>query len=508
MNNFSISVLIIFIGTVLSKVLGFLRDVALTYKFGASTVSDAYIIATTIPTVFFGGVGMAVLTSFIPIYSRIDQDSIQEKNWFTSNLITIIWVIGILIIGIYYVFPEEIIKIFAFGFDQENIDRTKTISNIAIFSVLFIGIWYIMKALLQVNDKFALTAFSSLPLNICIIIGILLSDVDKLMWMGAGFLCGYILAALWGYIAATQTNFRFRIRNIFKDSNLNALLIMAIPVFFSQMLMQINIVIDRTLASTLAPGIVSSLSYANRLNDFLASLFIASIGVVAFPAISKMTAQEEYKRVGATFDFAVHRMLLLIFPATVGLIVLSKPVITLLFGRGAFTAQNIEVTSIALICYVVSMPFYCYNYMGIRMLFAMKNAKTPMVNSSIAVVTNIILNFVFIRWWGYKGLAIATTTSIALSSVLILMSVRRRNRNISFRNNLKISLSMMLVALFMGIIVFFMNNFLIQLNLSNSIALAISIFTGIFIYFGIIYILNINSMRGIINSYLRVLHID
>lgn len=505
MNRFSISVLIVFTGTLLTKILGFLRDVVLTYKFGASAVSDAYIIATTIPTVFFGGIGMAVLTSFIPIYSRIDQENIQEKNWFTSNLITIIWIAGIIIIGLYFIFPEEIIKIFAFGFDQENISRTKTISSISIFAVLFIGIWYIMQALLQFNNKFALTAFSSLPLNICIIIGILLSDNDKLMWMGAGFLCGYILAALWGYIAARQVNFRFRTKDILKDPNLKALLIMTIPVFFSQMLMQINIVVDRTLASTLAPGIVSSLSYANRLNDFLATLFISTIGVVVFPAISKMTAQEEYKKVGETFDLAVHRMLLFIFPASVGLIVLSKPVITLLFGRGAFTAQNIEVTSIALICYVISMPFYCYNYMGSRMLFAMKNSKTPMINSAIAVVVNIVLNLIFIRWWGYKGLAIASTTSIAISSVLMIMAIRRRNRNISFRNNFKITLSMMLVAMFMGIIVFYINNFLIELNLKSSIALVISIFTGIIIYFGTIYALNINSMRRVIDNYIKKL---
>lgn len=503
MNRFSISVFIVFTGTLITKVLGFLRDVVLTYKFGASEVSDAYIIATTIPTVFFGGIGMAVLTSFIPIYSRIDQENVEGKNWFISNLITIIWIIGLFLVGIYFVFPEEIIKIFAYGFDQKNISRTMTISNVAIFSVLFIGVWYIMQALLQFNQKFALTAFSSLPLNICIIIGIFLSDDDKLVWMGAGFLCGYILAALWGYIAARQVNFRFRTNAVLNDPNLKALLLMTIPVFLSQMLMQINVVVDRTLASTLAPGIVSSLSYASRLNDFLATLFISTIGVVVFPTISKMAARDDQTKVAETFDFAVHRMLLFILPATVGLIVLSKPIITFLFGRGAFTAQNIEVTSIALICYVISMPFYCYNYMGSRVLFAAKDTKTPMINSGIAVIINICLNLILIRWWGYMGLAIATTVSIAISAVLMLNSIKRSNESISFTNNFKVALSILAAALFMGLTVFFINNLLTELNTKRSIALIICILAGVVVYFGAIYILNVNSMRKKINNFIK-----
>ena len=175
--------------------------------------------------------------------------------------------------------------------------------------------------------------------------------------MCIGFLCGYLFTALWGYIAVRKEIYRYKPYLNFKDENLRALFVMMMPVFLSQMVMQINVIVDKTLASTLAPGIVSSLSYANRLNDFMATLFIATIGTVVFPAISKMAADKDYKKIAESYNFALNKMLLFILPATIGFIILAKPIITILFGRGAFTGENIEITATALICYVMRCHF-------------------------------------------------------------------------------------------------------------------------------------------------------
>jgi putative peptidoglycan lipid II flippase len=502
MSKFSISVLILFVGSLLTKILGFLRDVVLTYQYGASTISDVYIIATTIPTVLFSGIGMAVLTCFIPIYSRLKNKEAEERRRFVSNIISFVLLFAFIIVGVYYLFPHEIIKIFAMGFDESTIEKTILISNISIIAVLFIGTWNIMKGLLQVYNKFAYTAFSSLPLNLCIIAGIAFSSANDLTPMGIGFLCGYLFTALWGYVAVRKDIYQYKPYLNFKDENLKALVVMMMPVFISQMVMQINAIVNKTLASTLGPGIVSSLSYANRLTDFLATLFIATIGTVVFPAISKMAADNDYKKIAESYNLALNRMLLFIFPATIGLIVLANPVISILFGRGAFTGENIEITATALICYVIAMPFYCYSYLGARVFFALQNSKTPMVNSVIAIGINIVLSLILVRIWGYVGLAIASTTSMAVSSILLSYLLKRSNQYMYFTDNIINSLKLLCVALLMGGIVFYLYNQLI-INVHAFIVLAIAIIVGIIVYFTVIYIFNISSMKDVINNYME-----
>jgi len=347
--------LLVMVITIFSKILGFTRDIILSYFYGASNISDAYLISLTIPGVIFGFIGVGISTGYIPMYSKIESSyGEDEGNRYTNNLINILFIICTVVVILGLLFTNQIVKVFASGFEGGTLDLAIRFTKISLIGIYFTALVYVANSFLQIKGNYVMPALIGVPLNFIIIISIVLSSKSDIMVLSIGSVLATIsqIIMLIPFMYKKRYKYKF-ILNI-KDKFIKSMTIIALPVIIGTSVNQINTLVDRTLASKLAVGGISALNYANKLNGFIQGIFVMSIATVLYPTISKMAAEGNMDGLKKSVSEAISSISLLVMPATIGAMIFSKPVVSLLFGRGAFNASAINMTSSALLFYSIT----------------------------------------------------------------------------------------------------------------------------------------------------------
>jgi putative peptidoglycan lipid II flippase len=204
------------------------------------------------------------------------------------------------------------------------------------------------------------------------------------------------------------------------------MLLIALPVIMGTAVNEINVLVNRTLASRIAEGGISALNYANRLNGFVQGLFVMSVTTVLYPMISKMAAEGNLKSLKAYLAEAISMVGLLVIPAMVGAMIFAREIVAFLFGRGAFTEEAVTMTGSALFCYSLGLIAFGLRDVLTRAFYSLQDTRTPMINATIAVSTNILLNVILSRFLGIRGLALATSISGIISALLMFITLRTK----------------------------------------------------------------------------------
>ncbi|MEG2074325.1 MAG: lipid II flippase MurJ, partial [Angelakisella sp.] len=253
---------ILMVTTVFAKLLGFARELTQAYVYGASYISDAYNVAFSIPTVIFSGIGTAILTSYIPIYTSLQKNKPNELKRFNDSVMTMVFLLSVAIFGVFLIFDKQIVQAFALGFKGETLEIAVVLSRIMMSSIIFIGVYFILQGFLQIHGSFFAVGMVSVPLNIAVVISILMSDAANYRILGWGVVVGYAASFLLLYIAAKRRKYSFRPCFDFKDKNIRRLMVLVLPIFIGRAITQLNTMLDRTIASVLPEGSVSALTYA------------------------------------------------------------------------------------------------------------------------------------------------------------------------------------------------------------------------------------------------------
>ena len=288
MKKFKISVIIIMLGTLLSKALGLLREIILAQKYGTGIISDAFIISLNIPNIIIYSFAGAIQTNYIPLLSEAESESEERVVKFNGNLICIFSIISTILVAVFMCFTKNIVKIFALGFDDIELGYLINISRVTIFSIYFIVIAHIFKGHLEYKGKFLGTSLYGVCTNIGIILGILISSTEKYMFLGYGVLLGYILSFIILAIFARMNNFKLKINVNFKDTYIKRLVILTMPIILNDVVWQINGIVDKTIATTVGEGYISAINYSHYIVDMVSSIFATSIITVFFPKVIKM----------------------------------------------------------------------------------------------------------------------------------------------------------------------------------------------------------------------------
>jgi putative peptidoglycan lipid II flippase len=490
--------LIIMIITLFSKFLGFGRDIFLSYFFGASDISDAYLISQTVPKVIFGFIGVGIVTAYIPMNSRVIADSGEEKgSEFTSNFTNIILIIVTVILFIGMIFTEQITKMFALGFSGETLELTINFTKISLFGMYFTALVSIFSGYLQIKNNYIIPALIGFPLNIIVIISILIASKGNYNILALGTLLATASQFLLMLPFIKKEKFRYQFSLNIKDDRIIRTLYIALPVIVGTSVNQVNILVDRTIASSLAIGGISALNYANRLNLFIQGLFVTSIITVLYPTISAYASKLNYEGIKKALTESITIITIFVLPITIGTMIFSKQVIILLFGRGAFDYTAIQMTSTALFFYALGMLGFGLREVLARGFYAMQDTKTPMKNAALGMSINIILNIVLSRIIGVGGLALATSIAAIFTTILLFISLRKKIGPFGIK---KISISFLKIlfaSLVMGFISKVSFNYLTA-YLSQNLSLLIAIGIGATSYFVIIYFMNIEDVNGIL----------
>lgn len=413
--------------TILSKILGFAREAILAKQFGATALTDAFVISWNIPLVIFGGIATSLLTCYVPMYNSVKLQGKKSVDQFNSNLITMVVLISLGIIALFLLFDETIIKTFFIRSNKETTIRYAVeFSNIMIWSMLFLGISFILQGYVQVHEKFTVVGLMGIPLNLIMIMGMFLATKENYLWLAAGVTAGYAFYVPYFGIPAYRSGFRYRPRLDFKDENVRKIIFLIIPVFLGRMVFDINLTVDRYLASGLAEGIVTCMYNANKLNLLVNSVVVTSIGTTIFPRLSKLTKEGDMKTVKKTLSISLSSMSVFLIPISFAMIALSETIVSTAFLRGEFTREMVVLTADAMKFYAISIVSLGWRQIMEKVFYAMEDTKTPMFNSVISISINIILNLLLVRVMGHRGLALATAISSITTALLFFVNLQKK----------------------------------------------------------------------------------
>ena len=415
----------IMVVTLMSKTLGFLREVIFSYFYGTSSVADAYIFSLTISTIIFGFIGTGLMTSFIPVYTTVkEKNGINRANELVSNIISVYIVLCLVIIAIAFSNTREIVNLLAGGFDPNTARISAYLCKFSIFTVLATGIVSILSSLLQINKMFLLPAAVGLPLNIILILSIFLSKKYGYILLGIGNLLAVYAEILILLPAVKKTRYKFKFAPNIKDEYILLIISMALPIILSASVNQVNVLIDKSLASHILGG-VSILNYSHTIISIVTDVVITAFVTAIYPKITSafvLGAQDEIKKI---FSETLGSLMFVLIPATVFAVFESDDIIRFFFKRGAFSDESVAISANVLRYYAIGIPFIGIRQLLIRFFYANKDTKTPVINATIAIVFNIILNYPLLKFVGLGGLALATSLSAIVADILLWMSMNK-----------------------------------------------------------------------------------
>lgn len=485
--------------TILSKFLGLIRDVVLSYFYGVSNVTDAYLISLTIPVTAFSIIGTGIATSYIPMYTKISKERGNGlADNYTNNVASFVIIACTILVLVVLVFAEPIVKIFASGFEGETLRLASRFTRIGIFSIYFSGLIYVFSSYLQVKNKFIVTALMIIPYNLVAIASVIFSSFN-ISILAIGSILAFVAQLFFIIPFVMKSGFKFNFRFNPKDQYLKKMLYISLPVIIGASVDQIIILIDRTMASQLAVGGISALNYASRFNGVVQGIFVASITTVMYPVISKMVTEDNIEGLKKTLSQAIIGIGFLVIPATMGIMAFVEPLVKLLFGRGSFDARAVSLTSSALFFYSIGIVWFGFREVLSRAFYSFQDTKTPMINATIAMVVNIILNILLSKYLGIGGLALSSSISGILCTILLYISLRKKIGSFSINNIIASFTKILCASIIMVIASRISFNYLIT-EINDNLSLFVSIIIGGIVYSVLIYIMKIREVDVIITS--------
>lgn len=453
--------------TMLSRILGFVRDILIAAVLGAGMVADAFFVAFKLPNFFRRLFAEGAFNAgFVPVFSEtLERDGREAAAQFAQSALAVLVVVLLLLVGLLQALMPWLMYGLAPGFVSwpEKFDLTVQLTQITFPYLLFISLVSLMGGVLNSLGRFAAVAATPILLNLCLI-GALLFLANYTATPGHALAWGVAAAGMiqfvWLVVALQRAGMSLRLPRPRLTPKVRHLLRLMAPAAVGAGVVQINLVIDIVLASLLPSGSVSYLFYADRLNQLPLGVVGVAVGTALLPMISREVSAGRHESALRQQNRAVEFAFLLTLPAAAAFIVLAHPFVSVLFERGAFGPRQSDLTALALMAYAIGLPAYVMVKVLTPAFFARQDTVTPVRIAAIAVLVNLVLNLILMWWLKHVGLALATALSAWLNTWLLARTLARRGDFVAderFRRRLPRTLLATLVmalglaALLMGI---------------------------------------------------------
>ncbi len=421
------------LATLFSRLLGFLRDALVAYFLGAGFATDTFFTAFRVPSLMrrlFAEGSLSV--SFVPVFmeqaARHGQPEAFEMARSAFRISALV-LLGGTVLGL--VGAPLIVKGLAPGFIRHGAQLALTVrlTRIMLPYIFFVGLAALSMGILNALGHFASPAFAPAVLNLSII-GCLLFVSPHLSQpvygLAMGVVAGGVLQLLLQLPALLQKRFFLWQKARLCHPALKQVARKMLPVVFGLSVYQINIVVGNLLASTLARGSISYLYYADRLVQFPMGLFGMAAATAVLPSLSRQAAAGDLKALVHTFQHTMKLVTAIILPAMIGLIILRRPIVALLFQRGAFGLQSVRLTAGALLYYGMGLWAFSTVRIVVMLFYALQDTATPVRTAVIAIAFNAVCGVVLMRWMGYGGLALAASLASALNLGLLVHALKQK----------------------------------------------------------------------------------
>lgn len=417
--------------TLISRVAGLARDVVIAHIFGTQKVADAFYVAFRIPNMFRRLLAEGAMTmAFVPIYAEYREKSPEEAARAASTIFTALLGLVTLLVIFGVVAAPLFVKMIAYGFtdDPEKFALTVQMTRFMFPYLLCVTVMALMMGILNTMEHFVAPAAAPIIFNICLIFGAFFASrwfSPPVFGLVAGVLMGGVAQMLMQLPPLIKLNLLPRITFNLRHPSLRQAIRIMIPSLYGGAVYQLNVLVITLLASFLPTGSVSYLWYADRITEFPLGIFAVALATVSLPTLSAQRARGDMLAFARTLRSGFQMVLALSIPSAVGIIVLAKPIVQMLYQGGAFTAASTEGTVGAVICFAIGIPFISLGRNAVPAFYAMKDAKTPVTTASIALVVNAIFAFILMKPFLHQGLAIAMAISSAVQAGILLWLLRR-----------------------------------------------------------------------------------
>jgi len=453
------SAIVIGLGTSFSRILGLVRDILIAKFFGTSLFADSFFAAFRIPNLLRDFVGEgAVNAAIVPVFTEyLVKKEFEEYQRLVNALfkISVLLLLAISILGV--IFSPFIVSIIAPGFklDVNKYQITVNITRIVFPYIFFIALTSFFMGLLHSHRLFVSSAFSPCMLNIALILGMIwwtkYIGVYALAW---AVILGGIFQVLINFPSLKKIGFKINLKGGITHKGVKKIGKLLIPRVLGSCVYQLNIFVDTILASLskiVGEGAISALYYSNRLVQLPLAIFGISFAQAVLPTMSIQSQENSWDKLSQTLSFSLRSVSLITIPSAVGLMVLAKPLIQILFQRGEFGLYSTQITSSALIFYSLGL----FSYTGIKIIvscfYSLQDTFTPVKTSSISLILNIILNLILMFPLKVSGLALATAISASFNFLLLYRELKKKVKDLETKKIIDSLIRIFLASLFMGI---------------------------------------------------------
>ncbi len=419
--------------TLISRVLGFIRDILIAAFLGTGPVSDAFFVAFKLPNFFRRLFAEGAFNAgFVPLFSAIlRQQGREQAVAFAEEALSLLLIALLFFVVAFQIAMPWVMHGLAPGFvgDPWKFDLTVTLTRLTFPYLLFISLVSLLGGILNSLERFAAAAAAPILLNICFIISLVVfAEVARTPGHALAWAVAFagMVQFLWLMAACERAGIKLRLPRPRLTPRVKRLLGLMLPAAIGAGVVQINLVIDVILASLLREGSVSYLFYADRLYQLPLGVIGVAVGTALLPLISRHLAAGKEEAANGVLNRAIEITMLLTFPAAAALLIIPNEVIEVLFQRGAFTAYSTGATATALGAYAIGLPAYVLVKVLAPAYFGRMDTKTPVIVAGIAVVTNVILNLILMRIFAHVGLAMATAIASWLNVILLAAILYKR----------------------------------------------------------------------------------
>ena len=490
--------------TLISRILGYLRDILIAIFLGASIFADAFFVAFRLPNTFRRLFAEGTFNAaFIPSYTSAKVEDKKKGKKFADDVLSSLLLILLFLVTIVEIFTPYLIYIIAPGFleDQIKFNLAVELTRITFPFLLFVSLSSFFSGILNSNNKFAAAAATPIILNVVLITSLIYSYLKELDYSTqlsygvtlAGIIQLFFLVYVTKKFYKPTLNFSLRFSNkvrfFFKK---------LLPSILSSGVTQINILVGTIIAS-FQTGAVSYLYYADRVYQINLAIAGIAVGTVSLPVLSKAFKTKDVKKISNIQNKSFELSLLFSIPASFGLIFASNEIVNALFGYGSFSIDDVEQTATALKFFGYGVPAFAIIKILSNFFFARDNTKTPFYISLLIVFLNILISVIFFNKIGFIVIPIATSISTWVG-VIIYIYLLNSKKILLLKNQLIINFIKILIStiIMSSILLFFLDMFTNYLdynyNYKAVYLLSIVSFVGMF-YLISCYLLGILNLK-------------
>jgi len=492
--------------TLISRILGFIRDVVIARLFGVYVYAQAFVVAFKIPNLFRDLLGEgAGNAAIVPVFSEYTVKHTKEEFWELVNVVLnllLVVLTALTILGV--IFAPVIVRLIAPGFssDPEKLAVTIKLSRLVFPYILLASLAAYAMAVLNSLKHFSIPAFAPCLLNISIIV-FALTFGEGVKGLASGILVGGVLQLAIQIPVLYKKGFRLNLFKRFKHPAAKTIGKLMLPRLLSSCIYQLNNFVDTifgSLASIVGEGGVAGLYFAYRLILFPIGIFSTSLSQAILPTFSTQALEDNHDKLRHTLSFGLRATSFVLVPSTVAFMVLAHPIISTIFKGGKFDAYSASLTADVLFYYSIGLVAYGSTRILQSCFFALKDTVTPTKNSILALVINIVFNSILIFPMKLAGIALATSISGICSFTVLFLRLKKRLGDFRISEIAASFMRILAASLLMGAVCYFLSrvSFLpTSTTVLRFFNLGIVILAGLISYIIFCFIFRVREMRDL-----------